>query len=151
LLQLLESLRTAAEAVDAGGDVKQAVDRAAEFLTGHLLPHAAAEEASLYVEVARLMKSELATKTMQVDHMEVERLTAELEGIRRGLTGQSPTPEQARQLRGLLYGLYTLIRVHFVKEEGVYLPLLEGGLSEEAATAMFARMEQKASEVRQAR
>jgi hemerythrin-like domain-containing protein len=148
LLQLLERVRTAAEAVDSGVGVRQAVDAATEFLAGHLLPHAAAEEASLYPEVARLMNSELATKTMEVDHAEVRRLTNELDQVRSGLTDQPPTPEQARQLRRLLFGLYTLVNVHFVKEEEVYLPLLEAKLSDEAATAMLARMEQEAAEAR---
>jgi hemerythrin-like domain-containing protein len=151
LLQLLERVRTAAEAVDSGAGVKQAVDEATEFLAGHLLPHAAAEEASLYPEVARLMNSEMATKTMEVDHAEVARLTGELDQVRSALTDQPPTPEQARQLRRLLFGLYALVKVHFEKEEGVYVPLLEQRLSDEAAKAMFARMEQTAAEARRGR
>jgi hemerythrin-like domain-containing protein len=49
----------------------------------------------------------------------------------------------------LLYGLYTLVRVHFTKEEEVYLPLLDRSLSDDEAKAMFESMEAAAATARQ--
>jgi hypothetical protein len=40
-----------------------------------------------------------------------------------------------------LYGLYALVKVHFAKEEEVYLPLLDARLTTGEAHAMFEAME----------
>ena len=150
LLPQLELVREAADSIAPGQDSRSAVDRAIEFLTDHLLPHAAAEEAVLYPEVARLMNSTQATKTMEADHAEVSRLTAELRRLRGTLTAGIPSEEQVMALRRVLYGLYTLVGVHFIKEERVYLPVLDEGLSPEAAAEMFAGMERAAAQAREA-
>jgi hemerythrin-like domain-containing protein len=150
LLPHLERVREAAESIGRERDPERSIDRALEFLQGHLLPHAAAEEAVLYPEVARLMNSAQATKTMEVDHAEVSRLTSELRQMRDALNAGPPSDEQAEVLRRLLYGLYTLIGVHFAKEERVYLPVLDEGLSPDAAAAMFERMERAATHAREA-
>jgi len=48
-----------------------------------------------------------------------------------------------------LYGLYTLVKVHFAKEEEVYLPILDARLGPEAAREMFEAMEAAAHEAKQ--
>jgi iron-sulfur cluster repair protein YtfE (RIC family) len=150
LLPHLERVREAAESIGREQDPGRSIDRALEFLQGHLLPHAAAEEAVLYPQVARLMNSAQATKTMEADHAAVSRLTSELRQLRDALKAGPPSDEQAAALRRLLYGLYTLIRLHFTKEELVYLPVLDEGLSPDAAAAMFAGMERAAAHAREA-
>jgi hemerythrin-like domain-containing protein len=147
LLPLLERVREAADSIGSGA--MQAVDSAYEFLSAHLVPHALAEEAALYPVVARIMGSPDATKTMEVDHAEVRRLTEELRGIRTQISDGAPSAEQARDLRRVLYGLYTLVGVHFQKEESVYLPLLDGSLTPEEAKAMFEEMEAAANRAKQ--
>jgi hemerythrin-like domain-containing protein len=147
LLPLLERVREAADSIESGA--MQAVDSAYEFLSAHLVPHALAEEAALYPVVARIMGSPDATKTMEVDHAEVRRLTEELRGIRTQISDGAPSVEQARDLRRVLYGLYTLVGVHFSKEERVYLPLLDSHLSAEEARSMFEEMEAAANRARQ--
>ena len=47
---------------------------------------------------------------------------------------------QVRALRRVLYGLYALIKVHFVKEEKIYLPLLDAQLTPGAANEVFEAM-----------
>jgi hypothetical protein len=37
---------------------------------------------------------------------------------------------RANELRRVLYGLYALLKVHFIKEEEIYLPLLDMTLTE---------------------
>ena len=53
---------------------------------------------------------------MTHDHVAIRARVIEL--------GVTP-PEDVDRLQELLYGLYTLISVHFWKEEQLYLPLLE--------------------------
>jgi hypothetical protein len=90
-----------------------------------------------------------ATKTMETDHAEVKRLTEELSKLRAELLDNRPSAEQAQALRRVLYGLYALVRVHFEKEESVYLPLLDNGLTPEEAKAMFEEMEAAATRAKQ--
>jgi hemerythrin-like domain-containing protein len=149
LLPLLERVREAADGIESGSAAMEAVDSAYKFLSAHLLPHATAEEAALYPVVARVMGSPDATKTMQVDHAEVKRLTEELGEIRTQISDPGPSPSQARDLRRVLYGLYTLVGVHFAKEESVYLPLLDSRLSAEEARSMFEDMEAAAARAKQ--
>jgi iron-sulfur cluster repair protein YtfE (RIC family) len=111
------------------------------LLQAHLIPHAQAEEAALYPVVARLMGAPNGTATMTRDHVEVGRLTDELGALRAAWDDSAANRIEARRL---LYGLYALLRVHFAKEEEIYLPLLDERLSAEEAQAMFAAMEEAA-------
>lgn len=149
LLPLLERVRAAADGIGSGSASMEAVDSAYEFLSAHLVPHALAEEAALYPVVARIMGSPDATKTMEVDHAEVRRLTEELGKMRTQVSDGGPSAEQARDLRRVLYGLYALVGVHFAKEESVYLPLLDSRLSAEDARSMFDDMEAAANRARE--
>jgi hypothetical protein len=78
---------------------------------------------------------------MRRDHVEVGRLTQELEALRHGLTGAALDSGQAKAPRRVLYGLYTLVKVHFAKEEVVYLPLLDARLLPSEARELFEAME----------
>ena len=46
-----------------------------------------------------------------------------------------------RVFERVLYGVYALLKVHFAKEEEVYLPILDGYLTPESAQEMFEAME----------
>ncbi len=59
------------------------------------------------------------------------------------------TGVQVQALRRVLYGLYALVKVHFAKEEEVYLPLLDARLSPAEARQMFAALEAAAHEAKQ--
>jgi iron-sulfur cluster repair protein YtfE (RIC family) len=150
LLPNIELLRTAADAV---GDtpialLREQIDAVYEFLTHHLIPHAQAEDRALYPVVGKAMGAPEATATMSRDHVEVGRLTEELALLREHLAGAAPGAEQAKALRRVLYGLYALVKVHFAKEEEIYLPILEARLTTQDAQAMFAAMEAAAHEVK---
>ena len=147
LLPHVESLRAAADTVGARplADVQRAVDAAYDFLSGHLIPHAKAEEAALYPVVGRVLGAREATATMSRDHVEVGQLTEELGALRARLSGGEA---EAGDLRRVLYGLYALVKVHFAKEEEVYLPMLDERLSEEEARQMFEAMEAAAHEAK---
>ena len=139
----IHALRTAADAVGnvPSAELRVLVDDSYEFLAHHLMPHAAAEEAALYPAVQRVMGAVEATATMARDHVEVHALTDELAGYREQLAASSALDDQlANGLRRVLYGLHHLVKVHFAKEEEVYLPILEERLSTDEATAMFDAM-----------
>ena len=89
-----------------------------------------------------------ATGTMSHDHVEVGRLTDELGLIRSGFSGSQLTETQAKDLRRVLYGLYTLVKVHFAKEEEVYLPILDARLTSDEAHQLFEDMEEAAHQAK---
>ena len=146
----IESLRTAGLAVH--GTLSQAgidlIDEAYAFLATHLLPHAHAEEVALYPVVQKVMGAPQATATMSRDHVEVEKLTRELALLLDGLEPGEIGSGKANELKRVLYGLHTLVKVHFAKEEEIYLPLLDENLTEQAAKEMFAAMEVSAGEAK---
>jgi iron-sulfur cluster repair protein YtfE (RIC family) len=150
LLPHIESLRLAGDAVNESltSSAHAGIDEAYNFLTRQLIPHAQAEEKALYPMVQKAMGAAQATATMSRDHIEVDRLTQELGSLRVHRSQLSITFEQARALRRVLYGLYALVKVHFAKEEEIYLPLLDSRLTADEAHAMFEAMEAAAHEAK---
>ena len=148
LLPQVEQLLVAADSLNGDAESLQRITTAYEFLAHHLLVHAAAEEAALYPVVAKVMGAPEATKTMERDHKEVRRLTDELAALQKPDVLAQATSRQLNDLRRLLYGLYTLVKVHFAKEEEVYLPLLDERLTTSEASAMFEALERAADTAR---
>ena len=111
---------------------QEAVERAIGFLHGELIPHARQEEEFLYPLVARALGSLRSTRTMARDHTEVKRLTGHLERC----LEENDEP----MMRRLLYGLHHVIRLHFDKEEEIYLPVLEQDLDPKAAEELWRHM-----------
>lgn len=144
LLPQIDELRAFADRLDEmpQHDVRHDLDGVYQFLTQHLIPHAAAEEDRLYPAVAKILGSPQATATMSRDHVEVSRLTEQLGWLRS--EANIFDVEQMKNLRRVLYGLHTLLRVHFAKEEEIYLPLLESHLSNGEAHRLLHKMAQSA-------
>jgi iron-sulfur cluster repair protein YtfE (RIC family) len=111
------------------------------FLQQHLLRHAAAEEAALYPIVGWALGGPQATATMSRDHVEIARMSGELETLASDARAGRP---DVPALRRVLYGLHAIIALHFAKEEEVYLPLLDERLTPETAGRLFAEMEEAA-------
>jgi iron-sulfur cluster repair protein YtfE (RIC family) len=130
-------------------DIRDGVEEVYDFLAHHLKPHAEAEDAALYPVVQKILGSPDATKTMSRDHVEVGRYIAELETLRDNLNGEL-TAAQIKDLRRVLYGVYGLVKVHFAKEEEVYLPILDQHLTPESAREMFEAMEAAAHQAKHA-
>jgi len=122
-------------------EIRGGVEEVYDFLANHLKPHAEAEEAALYPVVQKALGSPDATKTMSRDHVEVGRYIEELAALRNDLTDKVLTPLQIKSLQRVLYGVYALVKVHFAKEEEVYLPILDQRLTPESAQEMFEAME----------
>jgi iron-sulfur cluster repair protein YtfE (RIC family) len=120
--------------------VREKVAHAVEFLQHRLLPHAMAEEETLYEAVEGALGAPGASRTMQRDHREIERLTDELAELRDVLE-DPPTEQQRDRLTQMLYALHAIVELHFAKEEEIYLPILDEALTEDEATVLFDRME----------
>jgi iron-sulfur cluster repair protein YtfE (RIC family) len=147
----VEALRLAGDAVyeSLTSSAHDKIEESYKFLTNQLLPHAQAEEKALYPMVQKAMGATQATATMSRDHVEVDRLTQELGTLRVHRTQLTITFGQARALQRVLYGLYALVKVHFAKEEEIYLPLLDAKLTAEEAHTMFEAMEAAAHEAKE--
>ena len=137
----LEHLRQAATGLETldrterRAEIREAVD----FLEGPLARHAAAEETVLYPAVARLLRHPAAAQPMVFDHELVRAQARELAGA---------DPDDLPHLRELLLSLYTLLDVHFRKEERFYLPLIAGRGEADALQAAMARIEREGDEDR---
>jgi iron-sulfur cluster repair protein YtfE (RIC family) len=150
LIPHIEALKLAGMAIHGKLDQNalDLIDGSFEFLTYHLLPHARAEEAVLYPAVQKAMGSPLGTATMSRDHVEVETLTDELAVLRTQISGPDIGVTLANELKRVLYGLHTVVKVHFYKEEEVYLPLLDKRLTADEAVELFEQMEEAAGEAK---
>ena len=139
----IDRIRQVAELIGEApiAEIRRGVEEVYDFLANHLKPHAEAEEAALYPVVQKVLGSPDATKTMSRDHVEVGFYIEELASLRNGLTGEALTTVQVKSLHRVLYGVYGLVKVHFAKEEEVYLPILDQRLTPESAQEMFEAME----------
>lgn len=144
LLPHLQHILGLADEIQDGTDpgLVARVGKVHGFLKGHLLDHARVEEEALYPVVARAMGAPEATATMSRDHVEIGALVDELGELKGQFSGGTITSTQAKGLRRLLYGLYAVVKLHFAKEEEVYLPLLDARLTSEQGQELMTALEQ---------
>jgi iron-sulfur cluster repair protein YtfE (RIC family) len=131
LLEHIEHLAHAAREMprlsEPGRDALR--DRVLGFLRGTLMPHAKAEEDILYPEWAKLVGFADAAVPMVHDH---QAIVVRIERL------QATDVADVDALQELLYGLYALISVHFLKEEHLQLPAFDA--NPEVAERVLARM-----------
>jgi len=146
LFPSVDRIRQVAELIGevSTDELRRGVEEVYDFLTNHLKPHAEAEDAALYPVVQKMLGSPDATKTMSRDHLEIGRYIEELASLKKDIGDVALTSAQTQALRRVLYGLYALVKVHFAKEEEVYLPILDRRLTPESAREMFEAMEDAA-------
>ncbi|QYG95186.1 hemerythrin domain-containing protein [Iamia sp. SCSIO 61187] len=131
------------EAAGWGRDVAVAtLAEIVDFLRGHLVPHAAAEEAVLYPAVEEAMSAPGATATMRADHEEIVARIDQLADAVSRVEQRWPDAELGRDVTHQLVGLSAILQLHFRKEEEVLLPVLDASLDDATAAALFARMEE---------
>jgi len=151
LLSRSELLRRVADSIGSSAPaeaIREGVGQACIFLMHHLIPHAQAEEQVLYPTVGKLLRTLEATDTMSRDHLEVIRLTEELETLRLHLFYAPLTESDEQALRRVLYGLYAIVKLHLAKEEEIYLPILEAHLHAEEVDRMVEAMERTVKEAK---
>lgn len=121
-------LRTAADRLGSGpGDAAlEALTAAHAMLTERILPHEIAEETQLYPALADPLGSSEATATMSCMHAEIQRLSDRIAThLALAQSSGAVQQEQVDDLLACLYGLYALLRLHFVQEEENYFTLAE--------------------------
>ncbi len=148
----VERIRELAEKVCNGSitQIRNGVEESYDFLAHHLIAHAQAEDEALYPVVQKVLGSPLATKTMSRDHVEIGRYIEELAELKTGLNVTALSASQAQSLQRVLFGLYAMLKLHFAKEEEVYLPILDQRLTVESAREMFENMEAAAQRAKHA-
>jgi heavy metal translocating P-type ATPase len=121
----IEEVRAAADALDSmeAAVAMARVRRACLLLVTEVGPHEEAEQRTLYPALDRLFGGTDVTATMSRAHAEIahqiRRLSQLLDDIGPGL----PDEADLAELRGLLYGLYAILRLHTAQEEESYLSL----------------------------
>jgi iron-sulfur cluster repair protein YtfE (RIC family) len=137
MLQHLEHLRALALRAERMPDFEftAALNHVLEFLRATLLPHARVEETVVYPVVDELLRADSGTKTMTIDHQAAAVMIGELEDFRHA----AASDEVRHRLANLVAGLEAVLRLHFRKEEEVYLPLLDR-LSADAAQSLAAAL-----------
>jgi heavy metal translocating P-type ATPase len=119
---LREAADRLAEAPDQAA--LQAITRAHGLLVDRILPHERAEETQLYPALAHPLGTGEATATMSRTHAEIQRLSDRIGAhVALAESGGSIAADQVDDLLACLYGLYALLRLHFVQEEENYFTL----------------------------
>ena len=127
LHEVLPLLRTAADQLALAPDAAAiaALHNAHAALVGRLVPHEEAEEAELLPAMARTLGSSDAVAPMSRAHAEIGRLTRRLEAHLGAIDeGAELTAERRQDLLACLYGLHTLLELHFLQEEESYFALV---------------------------
>ena len=128
LRDTVESLREAADQLVAGADADAllSLTRVYGLLTDRILPHEKAEETGLYPALARPLGSGEATATMSRTHAEIQRLADRIgTHVSLAKVHNAIQHDQVDDLLACLYGLYALLRLHFLQEEENYFTLAE--------------------------
>ena len=99
------------------------IRRAYDMLTGEVWPHEAAEEAELYPSLNRLLGGADPTAPMSRAHAEIAYQIARLGRLIDDIGDRTPDADDITDLRGALYGLYAILRLHTVREDETYLSL----------------------------
>lgn len=126
LQDVLDAVRGAADRVSdsPGPEALAAVEEAYKLLTERLLPHEDAEEHELYPALAPTLGGPEATATMSRAHTEIAHLSRRVAThLALSRTAGGLAPEQLDDLRSCLYGLNTVLRLHFTQEEENYFSL----------------------------
>jgi hypothetical protein len=120
-------------------ELRPRLTETSEFLNGLLIPHLEAAEANLYPELERMMQNRHSMAPMRREHAEIRRLVADFTHLEQAVGDKQPTLGRKVALRRVLFVLYALLEVHVVEEE-LYIPLVNHGVTDEAAELLAASL-----------
>ncbi|MEU2308717.1 heavy metal translocating P-type ATPase [Streptomyces misionensis] len=126
LRDVLASVRDSADRLSdsPGPQALEAVEETHRLLVERLLPHEYAEEHELYPALSPTLGGPEATATMSRAHTEIERLSRRIAThLQLAHASGGLSPEQLDDLRSCLYGLNTVLHLHFTQEEENYFSL----------------------------
>ena len=127
LHEVLPLLRTAADQLALAPDAAAiaALHNAHAALVGRLVPRRRPRRPSSLQAMARTLGSSDAVAPMSRAHAEIGRLTRRLEAHLGAIDeGAELTAERRQDLLACLYGLHTLLELHFLQEEESYFALV---------------------------
>ncbi len=116
-----------------------------EFVVGHLVPHMAAIERTLYGRIEAELSGHHSLAPMREEHLTINRLVAELGSYRAHAASCTWSAVEGMALRRVLYRLHALLKVHLAEEE-LYLDVLERSLTETEKDALARSLDQAMQE-----
>jgi len=123
----IEQVRAAADALTADPAAAPAamarVRRVHALLRDEVWPHEHAEEADLYPALNRVLGGTDPTAAMSRAHAEIGYQIARLGRLIDDIGDRVPSETDIADLRGVLYGLDAILRLHTVQEDEAYLSL----------------------------
>jgi hemerythrin-like domain-containing protein len=122
------------------GEIGPRIAETTAFLTGTLIPHMEASEATLYPELERMFQNRHSMAPMRREHAEVRRLVAEFARLAAKVEDGRLTLGRALALRRVAFQLYALLKIHLT-EEDAYLRIVEHEVETEAAEVIAAAFE----------
>ena len=123
----LERLRNLADAVDTlpAAELRTALVALHDFLSRELLEHERLDEAEVYPALADRMQGDDPLAALSRTHQEIFQLGRTLELLVADLPAAGPGPDELPDIRGVLYGLHAVLRLHFAQEEELYQSVSE--------------------------
>jgi len=132
-LPLIEQIRSVADELSSHNCDLEPPRALLSRLEGELLPHERADEELLVPLVDRALGGTDATAAMSRTHAEIEHQVSRLKRLLQALDGDPVQPEDAIELRRLLYGLYAVLRLHNAQEEEGAFSLVPDGAASHTA------------------
>jgi hemerythrin-like domain-containing protein len=120
-------------------ELRRDVDELGAFLTGTLVPHVDAAEATLYPELERLYQNRHSMSPMRREHVEVRRLVADFSKLSTEIDAGQIGMRRTLALRRVTYQLYGLLKIHLAEEE-IYLRIVDHSVTTDVADLLAAAM-----------
>lgn len=127
VLPVVEEVRAVADALTThDADLTRARALLTRLET-ELVPHERADEELLVPLVARALGGSDTTAALSRTHAEIEHQVTRLRRLLADLVDDDVEPEDVVELRGMLYGLYAVLRLHNAQEEEGAFSLVPAG------------------------
>ena len=97
-----------------------------EILRTEVLPHEQAEEHELYPELARITGQRSLAAVMNRAHLEIKHQIRRLGQLLEDIDPDDVDDADITELRGLLYGLHAILKLHTAQEDEDFLSLVDG-------------------------
>jgi heavy metal translocating P-type ATPase len=129
----ISRIRTVADALGTvpPSDALAMVREVHRFLVEDVGPHEAAEDATLYPILARVLGGNDPTATMSRAHVEIAHQIRRLGRVLDEIEPSGLDEDDVLELRRVLYGLHAILELHFAQEEEGYLSLADEAPTDE--------------------
>jgi hypothetical protein len=147
-LPYLDEIRQVADSIGqvSPKSLLHRLDEIHDFLAHRLIPHAVAEGRLMLPLVRQLNGGPETAVGMNQCHVQLGRLTDELEAAMRRARAKGLGPEES-ELRRILYGLHALLTAHFAQAEDVFTAALEAQRAPSERAEVFESVERSAEEI----